>query len=143
MTPKIIKTTQEHKATLARIDQIFTAKPGSPVGDELELLIHLVEQYEAATCPIDLPSPIAAIRFRMEQQGLKAKDLIPHFGSASKVSEVLSGRRRLSLAMIRNLIDGLGIPPQVLLQEPAPAPRRSKPNLRRRANRPSRRVLAA
>lgn len=143
MTQKIIKTTHEHAATLSRIDQIFTAKPGTPAGDELELLIHLVEQYEAATCPIDLPSPIAAIRFRMEQQGLKAKDLIPYFGSASKVSEVLSGRRRLSLAMIRNLIDALGIPPQVLLQDPAPARRRSKRSLRRRAARSTRRVLAA
>lgn len=143
MTPKIIKTTHEHTITLARIERIFTAKPGTPAGDELELLIHLVEQYEAATCPIDLPSPIAAIRFRMEQQGLKAKDLIPHLGSASKVSEVLSGRRRPSLAMIRNLIDGLGLPPEVLLQDPASSPRHPKPKLRRRAARQPRRVLAA
>ena len=84
----------------------------------------LVERYEQEHFPIDLPSPIAAIRFRMEQQGLKAKDLIPHFGSASKVSEVLSGRRRLSLAMIRSLIAGLSIPAQVLLQDSTPAPRR-------------------
>lgn len=144
MTPKIIKTTHEHAATLSRIDQIFTAKPGTPAGDELELLIHLVEQYEAATCPIDLPSPIAAIRFRMEQQGLKAKDLIPYFGSASKVSEVLSGRRRLSLAMMRSLVDGLGLPPEVLLQAPASASRRaSRPRLRRGSSRSARRVLAA
>jgi HTH-type transcriptional regulator/antitoxin HigA len=118
MKPKVIKTEAEYKATLARIEEIFGAKPGTAKGDELELLLFLVEKYEEAAFPIDLPVPVAAIRFRMEQQELKPKDLVPYIGSKSKVSEVLSGRRPLSLNMIRNLVTGLGIPAEVLLQEP-------------------------
>jgi HTH-type transcriptional regulator/antitoxin HigA len=76
-----------------------------------------VELYEEKAYRINLPDPITAIRFRMEQQGLKAKDMVPYIGSAPKVSEVLSGKRRLSLTMIRNLVNGLGIPAEVLLQE--------------------------
>jgi len=72
MTPKIIKTDDEHAAALARIDEIFAATPGTPEGDELELLCLLVEKYEETAFPIDLPDPVSAIRFRMEQQGLKA-----------------------------------------------------------------------
>jgi len=115
--PKVIKTTAEHKRALARIEELFTAKPGTPKGDELELLILLVETYEAKEFPIDLPDPIEAIRFRMQQANLKQKDLIPIFGSKSKVSEVLNGKRELSLSMIRKLASELGIPTEVLLQE--------------------------
>ena len=118
MNPKIIKTEADHAAALARIEGIFAAKPCTPEGDELELLTMLVEQYEKTAFPIGLPDPVAAIRFRMDQQGLKNKDLIPFIGSASKVSEVLSGQRGLSLAMIRNLVQGLGIPAEVLIGEP-------------------------
>lgn len=118
MTPKVIKNDEEYAATLARIEEIFDAVPDTLEGDELELLSHLVEEYEEAAFPMDLPDPITAIRFRMEQQNLKAKDLVPYIGSASKVSEVLSGQRNLSLTMIRNLVDGLGIPPEVLLRQP-------------------------
>lgn len=118
MTPKLIKTEKEHAAALSRIEEIFTAQPGTPEGDELELLVHLVDEYETATYPMDLPDPIAAIRFRMEQQGLKQKDLEPYLGSKSKVSEVLRGHRELSLSMIRKLNTGLGIPAEVLLREP-------------------------
>jgi HTH-type transcriptional regulator / antitoxin HigA len=98
MKPKVIKTDADYEATLARIEEIFTARPGSEDGDELELLTTLVELYEA-------------------QQGLQQKDLVPFIGSASKVSEVLSGQRRLSLAMIRKLVDGLGIPAEALLKQ--------------------------
>jgi HTH-type transcriptional regulator/antitoxin HigA len=115
--PKVIKTTAEHERALARIEELFTAKPGTPKGDELELLILLVETYEAKELPIDLPDPIEAIRFRMQQANLKQKDLIPIFGSKSKVSEVLNGKRELSLSMIRKLASELGIPTEVLLQE--------------------------
>jgi HTH-type transcriptional regulator/antitoxin HigA len=115
--PKVIKTTAEHKRALARIEELYTAKPGTPKGDELELLILLVETYEAKEFPIDLPDPIEAIRFRMQQANLKQKDLIPIFGSKSKVSEVLNGKRELSLSMIRKLAGELGIPTEVLLQE--------------------------
>jgi HTH-type transcriptional regulator/antitoxin HigA len=115
--PKVIKTTAENERALARIEELFTAKPGTPKGDELELLILLVETYEAKEFPIDLPDPIEAIRFRMQQANLKQKDLIPIFGSKSKVSEVLNGKRELSLSMIRKLASELGIPTEVLLQE--------------------------
>ena len=118
MKPKLIKTEAEHQAALTRIEAIFSAKPGTPEGDELELLATLVDLYEwRKTFPIDLPNPLAALQFRVEQQGLKAKDLIPYIGSASKVSEVLAGKRSLSLTMIRKLVNELGIPAEVLLQE--------------------------
>jgi HTH-type transcriptional regulator/antitoxin HigA len=118
MKPKVIKTEADYSEAMARIDELLEAEPGTPEADELELLSTLVELYEKKNYPIDPPDPASAIRFRMEQQGLKPKDLVPYFGSPSKVSEVLSGRRSLSLSMIRNLVDGLGIPPRVLLREP-------------------------
>lgn len=117
MIAKLIKTDADHKAALARIDEIFDARPGTQDGDELELLVHLVEEYEAATCPIDPPGPVEAIRFRMDQQGLRQVDLVPYLGSKSKVSEVLAGRRKLTLSMIRKLHHGLGISAEVLLRE--------------------------
>ena len=118
MKPKIIKTKKDYKAAMSRIDIIFDAAPGTPEGDELELLATLVGIYESKACPIDLPDPLTAIRFRMEQQGLKPKDLVPYIGSPSKVSEILSGHRSLSLSMIRNLVEGLGIPAEVMLLKP-------------------------
>ena len=124
MKAKLIKTNAAYEAALERIEKIFDAAPGTPKGDELELLAMLVEQYEEQHFPMGLPDPIAAIRFRMEQQGLKPKDLVPFIGSPSKVSEVLSGQRTLSLAMIRNLVRGLNIPAEVLLQEPCANPPR-------------------
>ena len=117
ISPKVIKTEEEYNAILNRIEEIFDSKPGTPEFDELELLTKLVEIYEDEKYPMDLPSPVAAIKFRMEQQGLKNKDLIPYIGSKSKVSEVLSGKRALSLNMIRKLHEGLGIPAEVLIQE--------------------------
>lgn len=117
MKAKLIKTEEENEAALARLDEIFDAEPGTPEGDEAELLTALIEMYEQKAYPIDLPDPIEAIKFRMEQQGLKRKDLVPYLGSAPKVSEVLTGKRPLSLTMIRNLVKGLGIPAEVLLQE--------------------------
>jgi len=119
MKPKVIKTKADCDAALARIDEIFDAKPHTPEGDELELLSTLVELYEDKAFPISLPDPLTAIRFRMEQQGLKPKDLVPYLGSPSKVSEVLAGRRGLSISMIRSLVEGLDIPAEVLLQNPA------------------------
>lgn len=118
MKPKLIKTEHDYQAALARLDEIFDAEPGTPDGDEAELLTALIQMYEKEKYPISLPDPVSAIKFRMEQQGLKAKDLIPFIGSASKVSEVLSGQRELSKTMIRNLATGLHIPAEVLLQEP-------------------------
>ena len=117
MKPKVIKTEAQHQATLARIERIFDAKPGTDKGDELELLLILVESYEAKAHPVDLPDPITALRFRMDQQGLKPKDLVPYLGSKSKVSEVLSGQRPLSLTMIRKLVEGLHFPAVVALRQ--------------------------
>jgi HTH-type transcriptional regulator/antitoxin HigA len=125
MKPKVIKTQAQYEATLARIEEIFDARPGTAKGDELELLVLLVETYEDKTYPIDLPDPIEALRFRMEQDGLKPKDLIPYIGSKSKVSEVLSGQRPFSLTMIRKLVTGLHLPAEVVLrQTKAPPVRR-------------------
>src|SRR5207302_7481944 len=114
-------------------EEIFDARPGTVKGDELELLLLLVETYEDAAYPIDPPDPIAALRFRMEQQGLRPKDLIPYIGSKSKVSEVLSGRRPLSLTMIRKLVMGLHIPAEVALrQTKIPRARRAPPSVGKR-----------
>jgi HTH-type transcriptional regulator/antitoxin HigA len=129
MTIKPIKTDADHRAALARLDTIFDAAPGSPEGDEAEVLATLVRLYEEEHSPIDLPDPIDAIRFRMDQQGLRDKDLAPYIGSASKVSEVLSGRRNLSISMIRNLSEGLGIPADVLLGKPGAKVTDSHPTL--------------
>lgn len=120
MKPKIIRNEADYEAMLLRIDTLMDSDPApdSSEGEELELLSLLVERYEEEQYPMDLPDPVSAIKFRMEQQGLRAKDLIPYIGSAPKVSEVLSGQRTLSLTMIRNLVNGLGIPAAVLLKEP-------------------------
>lgn len=118
MKPKVIKNEEEYEIALERINELMDAEPGTDEFDELELLAMLVDTYENEAHPIDLPDPIEAILFRMDQAGLKQKDLVPHIGSRSKVSEVLSGKRTLSLAMMRNLHRELGIPAEVLLQEP-------------------------
>jgi len=115
MKTKLIKTESEHAAALARIEKLMDAKPGTAQGDELEVLSLLIHDYEEKVFPIDKPDPVAAIRFRMTQQGLTNKDLVPFLGSRSRVSEVLSGRRGLSLKMIRALVHGLRIPADILL----------------------------
>jgi HTH-type transcriptional regulator/antitoxin HigA len=141
MIAKIIRTEAEHTAALARIEKIFAARPGTPEGEELELLTLLVEKYEEEAFPVDLPDALSAIRFRMEQQGLKAKDLVRFLGSPSRVSEVLSGTRPLSISMIRRLVAGLGIPAEVLLRDPKRKGRRARGG-RRQAKRPGRAVVA-
>ena len=136
MKPKVIKTQAQYEITLARIEKIFDAKPDTPKGDELELLLLLVEAYEEKAYPIELPDPIEALRFRMEQAGLRPKDLIPFIGSKSKVSEVLSGQRPLSLTMIRKLVTGLYLPADVALHQtkglPGRRPALSAGNRRKR-----------
>ena len=115
MEPKVIKTDAEHKAALQALEALWNAEPGTPEGDKAELWTLLIEKYEEDRFPIEMPDPIAAIRFRMDQAGLKAKDLVPFIGSPGKVSEVLNGKRNLSLSMIRALHEGLGIPADALL----------------------------
>lgn len=115
---RVIHTTAQHDTALAELDRLMELDPdpGTTEADELELLALLVESYEKERFPIALPGPLEAIRFRMEQAGLRQKDLVPYIGSKSRVSEVLSGKRPLTLAMIRALHEGLGIPAEVLLQ---------------------------
>ena len=121
---KLIKTEEEYARALAELGALAAVSPapGSPDAERLELLGLLIEQYEEAQLPRRLPSPLEAIRFRMDQQDLQARDLIPLLGSRSRVSEVLAGRRALTLPMIRSLHRGLGIPAEALLQEPNASP---------------------
>ncbi|MGC1588396.1 MAG: transcriptional regulator, partial [Rhodomicrobium sp.] len=113
-----IRTEADHKAALARIDALMDAEVGTPEADELSVLVDLVEAYEAKHFPIDLPTPVEAIRYRMEQAGLEPRDLEPYIGSRGKVSEVLSGKQPLTLPMIRALHRHLGIPAEVLVGDP-------------------------
>lgn len=117
---KIIKTDQEHEQALARVMELMDSDPASdtPEANELELLSLLIEHYEKKHYPIEPPNPIAAIRYCMEEMGLTRKDLVRYIGSPSKVSEVLSGKRPLSLNMIRRLSAGLGLSADVLIREP-------------------------
>lgn len=117
---KLIKSDQEHKLALARLLSLMDADPaaGTSEADEIDVLALLIERYEQEKFLIDSADPIEAILFRMDQAGLKKKDLIPFIGSAPKVTEVLNGTRSLSLNMIRKLSVGLGIPAEVLIREP-------------------------
>jgi HTH-type transcriptional regulator/antitoxin HigA len=114
-----LRTEADHKAALARIDALMDAVIDSPEAEELSVLADLVEAYEAKHFPIDLPTPVEAIRFRMEQAGLEPRDLEPYIGSRGKVSEVLSGKQQLTLPMIRALHKHLGIPADVLVGDTA------------------------
>lgn len=114
---KPIKTEADHRAALARIDELWEAEPNSPEGDELEVLVTLVDAYEETHFPIDVPDPIEAIRFRMEQQGLEDKDLVAFLGQRSRVTEVMNRKRGLSITMIRKLHEGLKIPLECLVKE--------------------------
>jgi antitoxin component HigA of HigAB toxin-antitoxin module/DNA-binding transcriptional regulator YiaG len=116
---KLIKTEAEHGAAIARLSFLMDQDPpeGSELADELELLTLLTGHYEQGTVPAVKVAPIDMILFRMEQMQMKRKDLIPYIGSLSKVSEVLSGKRPLSLSMIRRLHKGLHIAPEILLQQ--------------------------
>ena len=110
MNIKPIKTEQDYNNTLNRIEILMDATPNSEEFDELDILTTLVEVYEEIHYKIEIPDPIEAIKFRMEQESLKQKDLIPIIGSASRVSEILNKKRKLTLEMIRNLQKNLKIP---------------------------------
>lgn len=115
---KAIRNEADYDAALLRIDALMDAEPGTPEGDELDVLTDLVEHYEEKHVPMGFPSPISAIEFRLEQAGMAPRDLIPFIGSRAKVSEVLSGKRPLTMPMARALHEHLGIPAEVLLQQP-------------------------
>jgi HTH-type transcriptional regulator/antitoxin HigA len=110
-----VRTEAGHDAAVARITQLIGAQPGSAASDELEVLVTLVDAYEARHFPIATPDPVAVIKFQMEQQGLSRKDLEPMIGSRARVSEILTGKRALTLPMIRRLHLGLSIPVDLLV----------------------------
>lgn len=112
-----IHTDTDYKATLQEISALMESDPdpGTPAGDRLDILVTLVEAYEKRQFPISKPDPVEAIKFRMEQSGLSVKDLEPIIGKSNRVYEVLNRKRPLTLAMIRRLHDGLGIPAEVLI----------------------------
>lgn len=112
-----IRNNKDYQSALKRLEEIFDAKKGTDQGDELEILSILIDKYESDNFPIDLPDPIEAIKFRMEQMGMKPKDLAKVVGYKSRVSEILSKKRKLSLSMIRKLNETLLIPTEVLIQE--------------------------
>ncbi len=117
MKTRVIRTKAAYSAALARIEELMEANPALRREMSWKLLSLLIHDYEDKVFPIGTPDPVAAIRFRMSQQGLTTKDLVPILGSRSRVSEVLSGRRGLSLKMIRALVRSLRIPAEVLLGE--------------------------
>ncbi len=116
MTVKPIKTKKDYNQAMERMELIFDARKGTPKGDELEVLSILIEKYENEHFSIGLPDPIEAIKFRMEQLGYNQVDLAKVVGLKSRASEILNGKRKLSLEMIRQLHDKLHIPTDVLIQ---------------------------
>ncbi|MBA3985553.1 MAG: helix-turn-helix domain-containing protein [Flavobacteriales bacterium] len=117
MKIKPIRTETDYQNALKRLEIIFDAKRGTEEGDELEILSIIIDKYESENFPIEMPDPISAIRFRMEQMGLKQKDLVDMIGFKSRVSEIMSKKRKLTLEMIRKLNTNLNIPTEVLIQD--------------------------
>ena len=117
MNIKPIKNENDYQEALRRLELIFDAKRGTIEGDELEILSILIDRYENEHFPIGMPDPIEAIKFRMEQMGMKQKDLAEALGFKSRVSEILNKKRKLTLDMIRKLSTTLNIPTDVLVQE--------------------------
>ena len=113
---KLIKNKKDYQQALTRLEDIFDAKKGTPEGDELEVLGLLIEQYENEHFPIDLPDPIEAIKFRMEQLGYTNSDLANIIGLKSRASEILNKKRKLTLDMIRAIHERMNIPTDVLIQ---------------------------
>lgn len=117
MKPGIIKTEEGYEKALERLDKIFDSPENSTEGDEAELLVLLIENYEDEHYPIGAPDPIEAIKFRMEQMGMKKKDLAEVIGYKSRVTEIFSRKRKLTLKMIRNLHEKLKIPYESLMTD--------------------------
>ena len=110
-----IRSEEDHQAAVARIAELMHAAPGTPDGDELDILATLVDAYERQQHPIDALDPVTAIQFRMDQLGLTRKDLEPMIGTRTQVSEVLARKRALTLAMVRRVRSGLGISADLLI----------------------------
>jgi HTH-type transcriptional regulator/antitoxin HigA len=122
MDVKPLKSERDHRRALQEVERLMDARPNTPEGDRLDVLTTLVEAWEQKHHAIEAPDPVEAIRFAMEQRGLTRRDLEPLIGSRARVSEVLSGRRQLTLRMIRRLHERLGIPAESLIREPRPKP---------------------
>ena len=118
VTVRPVRSEEEYEVALARIGELMDAEANTPEEDELDILTGLVERYEEAHHAVGPPDAVAAIEFRMEQAGLTQRDLVPYIGSRAKVSEVLSGKRDITMAMARALHRHLGIPADALLQDP-------------------------
>ena len=120
MDIKPIKTTEDYRAALREIESLMGAQADSPEGERLDILVTLVEAYERQHFPLELPDPVAAIKFVMEQRGLTVKDLEPMIGHSNRVYEILNHKRPLTLKMIWNLHQGLGIPAESLIRPSNP-----------------------
>ncbi len=118
MNIKPIKTKKDYKAALHEIESLMVAKPNTKAGDRLDVLATLIEAYETKHYLLDLPDPVEAIKFRMEQLGLSPKDLQPMIGRMNRVYEILNRTRPLTLTMIRRLHQDLGIPAESLIRQP-------------------------
>lgn len=118
MEIKPIRTKADYKAALKEIESLMGEEGNTPEGERLDVLVTLVEAYEEKHFPMDLPDPIEAIKFTMEQKGLTVKDLVPMIGRLNRVYEVLSRRRPLTIAMIQRLHSDLGIPAESLIKQP-------------------------
>ena len=117
MEIKPIRTKADYRSALKEVESLMTARAGSREGERLDVLVTLVEAYEAKHYRMDLPDPVEAIKFRMEQSGLAAKDLVPMIGQLNRVYEVLNRKRPLTLKMIWRLHRGLGIPAESLIKQ--------------------------
>jgi HTH-type transcriptional regulator/antitoxin HigA len=111
-----IKTQRDYRRALKEVEGLMTAKRNTPEGDRLDVLVTLIEAWEAKHFPLDLPDPVEAIKYHMDQGGLEPRDLIPFIGSRNRVYEVLNRKRPLTLKMIWRLHDGLGIPAESLIK---------------------------
>jgi HTH-type transcriptional regulator / antitoxin HigA len=117
MLIKILKTEEEYQAALKRVDEIFFALPGTPEGEELELLHLIIQKYEDEKYPLPSVDPIEAIEFVMDQKDMKPKDLVGIIGDKTLVSKVLNRKRKLTIEMIRNLHQSLQIPFELLFAD--------------------------
>jgi HTH-type transcriptional regulator/antitoxin HigA len=118
MDIKPIKTDADYRAALKEIETLMMAAADSPEGEKLDVLVTLVEAYEHKHYPLDLPDPVEAIKFEMEQKGLTVKDLEPMIGKSNRVYEILNHKRSLTLKMIWKLHEGLGMPAESLIKPP-------------------------
>jgi len=119
MNIKPIKTDADYRTALKEVESLMWAGPDSPEGEKLDVLVILIEAYEARHFPMDLPDPVEAIKFEMERKGLTVKDLEPMIGKSNRVYEILNHKRSLTLKMIWRLHKGLGIPAESLIKQPS------------------------